>query len=62
MLAWFARLDGSAEFFNQRRLDYRRLSTKQALGSDGRLRFIQTTCREFWKHPASFEFCKVHRV
>jgi PAS domain S-box-containing protein len=32
-LAWSARPDGSAEFFNQRWLDYTGLSAKQALGS-----------------------------
>src|SRR6202045_2240030 len=32
-LAWAARPDGSAEFFNQRWLDYTGLSAKQALGS-----------------------------
>jgi PAS domain S-box-containing protein len=32
-LAWSARLDGSAEFFNQRWLAYTGLSAKQALGS-----------------------------
>src|ERR1700691_939411 len=32
-LAWSAGLDGSAEFFNQRWLDYTGLSAKQALGS-----------------------------
>ena len=32
-LAWSARPDGSADFFNQRWLDYTGLSAKQALGS-----------------------------
>src|SRR6476660_5246370 len=32
-LAWSARQDGSADFFNQRWLDYTGLSAKQALGS-----------------------------
>src|SRR5438445_12694307 len=32
-LAWSARPDGSAEFFNQRWLDYRCLSAEQALDS-----------------------------
>ena len=32
-LAWSARPDGSAEFFNQRWLDYTGLSAEQALGS-----------------------------
>src|SRR5258707_6875698 len=32
-LAWSARPDGSAEFFNQRWLDYTGLSAKQALDS-----------------------------
>src|SRR3984885_2052529 len=32
-LVWSARPDGSAEFFNQRWLDYTGLSSKQALGS-----------------------------
>jgi PAS domain-containing protein len=32
-LAWSARPDGSAEFFNQRWLAYTGLSAKQALGS-----------------------------
>jgi PAS domain S-box-containing protein len=32
-LAWSARPDGSAEFFNQRWLDYTGLSAKQTLGS-----------------------------
>jgi hypothetical protein len=31
-LAWSAGPDGSADFFNQRWLDYRGLSAKQALG------------------------------
>ena len=30
-LAWSARLDGSADFFNQRWLDYTGLSAEQAL-------------------------------
>jgi PAS domain S-box-containing protein len=33
-LAWSARPDGSAEFFNQRWLDYTGLSAEQALGSE----------------------------
>ena len=32
-LAWSARPDGSAEFFNQRWLDYTGLAAKQALDS-----------------------------
>ena len=32
-LAWSAGPDGSADFFNQRWLDYTGLSAKQALGS-----------------------------
>src|ERR1700732_4437034 len=36
-LAWSARPDGSAEFFNQRWLDYTGLSAKQALGSGWQL-------------------------
>ena len=49
-LAWSAGPDGSAEFHNQRWLDYTGLSAKQAWAQDGRLRLIQTTCHEFWKH------------
>jgi len=36
-LAWSARPDGSAEFFNQRWLDYTGLSAEQALGSGWRV-------------------------
>lgn len=35
--AWSARLDGSADFFNQRWLDYRGLSPEQALDSGWKL-------------------------
>jgi PAS domain-containing protein len=52
-LAWSARPDGSAEFFNQRWLDYTGLSAKQAVNWGGRLRFIQTTCHEFWSGAAT---------
>src|SRR5438132_6120819 len=49
-LAWSARPDGSADFFNQRWLDYTGLSAKQALGSgwevaihpDGLPRILET--------------------
>jgi PAS domain-containing protein len=51
-LAWSAGPDGSAEFFNQRWLDYTGLSANQALdwGLGGCDSSRQTTYHEFWKH------------
>jgi PAS domain-containing protein len=49
-LAWSACPDGSAEFLNLRWLDYTGLSASKLCTQAGRLRFIQTTGHEFWKH------------
>jgi len=49
-LAWSAGPDGSADFFNQRWLDYTVYLQSKLWARDGRLRFIQATCHEFWKH------------
>ena len=42
-LAWSARPDGSAEFFNQHYLDFVGLSAEQASGGGGRLPSTRTT-------------------
>jgi hypothetical protein len=49
-LAWSARPDGPADFFNQHWLDYRSLSAEQALDVGWKLRFILMTCREFLRY------------
>jgi len=60
-LAWSASPDGSADFVNQRWLDYTGLSAEQALGSGWEVAILQTTCHEFWEHSGSAEFCKAVR-
>ena len=49
-LAWSAGPDGSAEFFNQRWLDYTGYLQSKLWARDGRLRFIQTTGHESREH------------
>jgi len=61
-LAWSAGPDGSAEFFNQRWLDYTGLSAEQALARDGRLRFIQTTCHQSWNIREALNSVKPYEV
>jgi PAS domain-containing protein len=47
-LAWSARPDGSAEFFNRRWLDYTGLSAEEASNWAGLRLFIQKTATGSW--------------
>jgi hypothetical protein len=49
-LAWSAGPDGSADFFISAGWTIRVYLQSKVWARDGRLRFIQTTCHEFWKH------------
>ena len=58
-LAWSAGPDGSADFVNQRWLDYTGLSAKQALGSGWQGAIHPDDLPR--NIPGSFEFCKAVR-
>src|SRR6266403_5130012 len=61
-LAWSARPDGSAEFFNQRWLDYTGLSATKALGLGmGGCDSSRRPATNSGNIPGSFEFCKTVR-